>query len=170
MVGKYKKQIDELREGIESTLDAVAYGPPPERFKGPAPTDRGGWDFSSAIGESLLPHMVRIAHEKGARLVVVQHKVSRTALGSMSYAADTLVQAKYQGDLAIWLAERGAVLLDYTPSPQLRISHYIKPGGNDHLNERGRQVWSRMMGDDLRAVLEGRPAPRQRTGRALSPK
>ena len=167
--GKYKNSLDELRGSSEPVLDAIAYGLSDGATTGPIPADERGWDFGAAVDRSFLPHIVELAKAKGYRLVVAIHKVSRAAKGSSRYAADRAEQVKYRDDLAAWLTARGGVVLDYTETDAIRISHYKADGGDDHLNERGRKVWSRLLGDDLRALLEGRPARRHRLGRPPEP-
>lgn len=162
----YKRNIDALRDGPEPILDAIAYQRPAENYHGPAPYRRGPWNFGEAVDDSLLPHMLQWAHDRGVMLVIARHKASRSAKGSPRYVADTATHRLYREDLATYVTEHGAAFLDYTVAPALRGSHYRHEGNDDHLNEAGRKVWSRLLGRDLTAILEGRKAPNQQTGQA----
>ncbi|MBI2931224.1 MAG: hypothetical protein HYY16_06205 [Planctomycetes bacterium] len=119
------------------------------------------WDFHYMVGKSFLPHMIQAAKERGFTLVIARHKSRRYCSAS---TRETPLEKKYREDIAAYLTENGAVFLDYTLETQLKISHYAN---GDHLNQgEGRALWTRLMAEDIKAILAGKKAPHQLTGSA----
>ena len=51
------------------------------------------------------------------------------------------------------------MFLDYELEPALKIEHY---GNGSHLNRgEGRATWTRLLAEDVKALLAGQSAPRQ---------
>jgi hypothetical protein len=161
-----KKAIDELRNGDEKVLDELAYGVPAAGKE--VLQEMKNWNFKATAERSFLPHMIEAARKKGTTLVVVRHK-------SRNFAEDPnfqkpenkpyeAVMRQYRQDMAAYIAERGMVFLDYELEPKLKIEHY---GNGSHLNRgEGRAVWTRLLAEDLKCLLAGKPAPHQLTGSA----
>jgi hypothetical protein len=153
--GGNKGIIDELRNGPEPVLDKLAYGGPAlEKDAQGRPEYQ---DFHANVETSFLPHMIEVAKRKGFTLVVTRHK-SRVFAENLA-AANTPVVQKYRKDIAAYVSERGQVFLDYELEPALRIEHY---GNGSHLNRgEGRATFTRLLAEDVKALLTGRSAPHQ---------
>jgi len=166
--GAYSNAVNELAGEDRAVLDKLAFsdegeGRPVWRYaddqeaNSPAPPDSFYWDFNKAVEHSFLPYMIDIAKESGYQLVVVRHK-------ARVYAEDPTWEQpqhrKYGEDMAAYLASKDIVFLDYTYNPELKLEHY-KNG--DHLDRTlGRPIWTRLLGEDLKAILANKPAPNQR--------
>lgn len=161
VTGDSKTVIDELRNGEEKVLDALAYGVPPAGKE--ALTELRYWDFKANVEKSFLPSMIEAAKKKGTTLVVVRHKSREFAedpdfkvAARQPYAP---LMTQYRQDMAAYISERGMIFLDYELEPRIKIEHY---GNGSHLNRgAGRALWTELMAEDLNAVLAGKPAPHQ---------
>ncbi len=122
------------------------------------------WDFPKAVKTSILPLTIEAAGKNGFHLVIARHK-SRKDAETPDWA--TAEVKKYEEDLASYLHKNGAIFLDYSHRPELKKEHYSR---GDHLNEAGRVIWTRLMADDLRAILKGKIAPNQRLPRTVKPR
>jgi hypothetical protein len=153
--GAGKKAIDELRNGAEPVLDKIAYGGPAlEKEAQGRPEFQ---DFHANVETSFLPHMIDVAKRKGFTLVVTRHKSRDFAENPAG--ADTPVVQKYRKDIAAYVSARGQVFLDYELEPALKIEHY---GNGSHLNRgEGRATWTRLLAEDVKALLAGKSAPHQ---------
>lgn len=155
--GGNKKIIDELRSGDEPVLDKIAYGGP--ALEKEAQSRPEFQDFGANVESSFLPHMIEVAKRKGFKLVVTRHK-SRPFAENLA-EANTPVCQKYRKDIAAYITERGQVFLDYELEPALKIEHY---GNGSHLNRgEGRATFTRLLAEDIKALLAGRSAPHQLT-------
>jgi hypothetical protein len=153
--GGNKKIIDELRNGDEPVLDRLAYGVP--ALEKEAQSRPEFQDFKANVEKSFLPHMLDIAKRKGFTLVITRHK-SRQFAENLAEANTPVVQ-KYRKEIAAYVTERGQVFLDYELEPALKIEHY---GNGSHLNRgEGRATWTRLLAEDVKALLAGAPAPHQ---------
>jgi hypothetical protein len=61
-------------------------------------------------------------------------------------------EKEYRKSLWRYLRDNQVHLIDYTLNPEINVSHY---GGGDHLNDYGRKIWTRQMGSDLSAIMNG---------------
>ena len=153
--GASKKEIDALRNGDEPVLDRLAYGVP--ALEKEAQSRPEFQDFKANVEKSFLPHMLEIAKRKGFTLAVTRHK-SRSFAENLA-EANTPVAQKYRKEMAAYISERGQVFLDYELEPELKIEHY---GNGSHLNRgEGRATWTRLLAEDVKALLAGRSAPHQ---------
>jgi hypothetical protein len=161
VTGDSKNAIDELRNGDEKVLDALAYGVPPAGKE--ILSDLRYWDFKANVEKSFLPHMIEAAKKKGTTLVVVRHKSREFAedpefkvAARQPYAP---LMKQYRQDMADYIAGRGMVFLDFELEPKIKIEHY---GNGSHLNRgAGRALWTGLMSEDLAAILAGKTAPHQ---------
>ena len=110
-----------------------------------SPKDQSHFDFRLAVEKSFLPEMVRILREKDIDLVLVRVK-RRRDLNPNSRPAEL---ETYIEDLSEYLASRGAPFLDYTDETTLAPEHF---GEGDHLNEHGRDIFTRLLARDLRSL------------------
>ena len=153
--GGNKAIIDELRNGPEPTLDKLAYGGPALEKEAQARPEFQ--DFGTNVEASFLPHMIEVAKREGFTLVVTRHK-SRSFAENLTEANTPVVQ-KYRKDMAAYIHARGQVFLDYELEPALKIEHY---GNGSHLNRgEGRATWTRLLAEDVKALLAGKSAPHQ---------
>ena len=73
---------------------------------------------------------------------------------------DTASTEAYTRDMTRYLQKHDVHFLDYIHSADINIDCYAN---GDHLNEQGKQVWTRLMAEDLTALLAGTRARRERT-------
>jgi len=123
----------------------------------------GDQGFEQRVASSFVPHMIRVAGEAGIELVLARCK-SRVHAEDPGH--ETAAMRKCDHDLTAYLGRRGVHFLDYVHEPSLKPEHYAN---GDHLNEEGRRVWTPLVAGDLRAVLDGRRGPRERTAPGGSP-
>ena len=152
VTGKYGAKLKAILTDpeLKATVERVAYPSPPE--KGAPPQA-----FEEVVARSFVPHLIRVAREAGVRLVLARCKSRR-------YAEDpdhqTEAMRDYTRRLTAHLQENRVHFLDYVDVPDITAECYA---GGDHLNAKGKSVWTALMVEDLRALLAGRRAPRERT-------
>jgi hypothetical protein len=106
-------------------------------------------DFPSALRESFLPEMIRLADESGVRLVYARMKRRPDGAGGRP---DAEALDRYIGALRAYLAEHDVDLVDFTPDTRLRLEHYAV---GDHLDvERGRPVFLPILVQALAPYLD----------------
>ena len=104
---------------------------------------------------SLLTDRIQAAKDDGYKLVIVRHK-SRKFAEEPNWEPPQV--KKYGREMAAYLQRQGIVFLDYEHQPELTIKHYAN---GDHLNRAGKAIWTKLMAEDLKAILAGKRAPRQ---------
>jgi hypothetical protein len=109
------------------------------------PAVQAHFDFAAGLDKSFLPEMVGILREKDIDLVLVRVK-RRRDLRPDSRPAEL---ETYIEDLSGYLAAKGVPFLDYTNETSLAAEHF---GKGDHLNESGREVFTRLLAGDLRSL------------------
>ncbi len=160
----YERAVNRIAGEDRKLLDEIAFegkGAPKWEYRydgkeGP-PYDSYYWDFSRAVKTSFLPHMIEQARKGGYKLVILRYK-------SRKYAEDPGWEPpqvkKYGQDITRYLHENGVIFLDYVYRPELKVEHY---GKGDHLRKDiGRPIWTRLMADDLNAILTDKRAPNHR--------
>lgn len=113
------------------------------------------WQFPQAVRWSFLPHMIQCAKEGGYQLVIARHKSRQFAEKPDFYPPQ---MQKYREDMAYYLHANNVIFLDYERSPEIKGDMYAN---GDHLDSNGRDVWTDLMIEDLKALLAGKQAPRQ---------
>lgn len=103
------------------------------------------FDFEARVDVSFLPAMVGLMEERGVELVMCRIKRRRDLKPNSRPAA---LEA-YIRDLGAYLDARGVPLLDYTEEDSLVLDHF---GEGDHLNEHGREIFTRLVAEDLLAL------------------
>lgn len=107
----------------------------------------GRFDLEAVVGDSFLPEIVKLADDHGIELLMVRVKKRRDLKpGERSAALE-----KYNRDLEAWLSDRGIDLLDYSDRTELTEEHYAD---GDHLNEAGRELFTRLVAADYLACLQ----------------
>jgi len=114
-------------------------------------------NFDAQVAQSFVPEMVRVARETGITLVLARCK-SRTYAQRPDH--ETAAIKQYTDNLTRYLQANRVHFLDYVHEPAITIDCYAN---GDHLNEQGRGVWTPLMAEDLKAMLAGKRAPRERT-------
>lgn len=145
--GKYRKVIESLKGLDEKVLFELAYQNRNLNYKGPVDISLGSWDFKKIINKSFLPYMIRIARERKFQLVITRHKTRRYAENSTNETAE---QKKYTEDICEYLKNNKVIFLDYIRNSDIMLEHY---GGGDHLNKRGKEIWTRSLAKDLNKIL-----------------
>jgi len=87
-------------------------------------------DFSDALPNSFLSHIIKLANENNIQLAFVRLKRRRDAQGSKQ--SESL--KKYIADLKIYLKKNNVPLIDCTDIKQINESHYAD---GDHLTRHG---------------------------------
>ena len=151
VTGKYGEKLQKILTdpGLEGIVRQVAF--PEEQSGG----DSSG--FEAAVARSFVPHMVRVARETGVRLVLVRCKSRRYAEAPEH---QTQAMKDYTVQLTRYLQERGVYFLDYVDVPGIAPDCYAN---GDHLNDKGKRIWTALMVEDLKALLAGGRCPRERT-------
>ena len=122
-----------------------------------APGSEAAWDFAARLPGSFLPEMLRVADERGIRLLFVRAKRRR----DLAPGAEPPALRAYVADLEAWLAERGSPLVDFSRDPRLRPEHYAD---GDHLAPAGRAVFTEMLAEALLDLRSGGRRGRPRRG------
>ena len=152
VTGKYgtKLQATLTDPELKEIVQRVAFPSPAEAGAAP-PT------FEETVARSFVPHMIRIAREAGVGLVLARCK---SRLDAEDPDHQTEATRDYTHRLTDYLTENGVHFLDYVDVPDVTIDCYAN---GDHLNDQGKRIWTALMVEDLRALLAGRRAPRERT-------
>jgi len=95
-------------------------------------------NFERRLEKSFLPEILRIAEEAGIHLVFVRTKTWRYP----DLEDEPAALQRYHQDLAAYLEENGAVLIDFSHDPRLARQLY-KDG--IHMNADGREVFTRLL-------------------------
>ncbi len=90
--------------------------------------DPEGHEFPTAVGKSLLPHIVGLARSRGIRLLFYRVKHRPPSEGAT--VPDSPGLQAYLRDLGAWLAKNGALFIDEKEDNAVGISYY---GGDDHV-------------------------------------
>ncbi|MCC7118434.1 MAG: hypothetical protein IT310_07920 [Anaerolineales bacterium] len=101
-------------------------------------------DFADQVGKSYLPEMIRMAQENNIQLIFVRVKVKTNA--------DDPRVAAYVNDLADYLSQNHAILLDYGADARLTSDLFLDA---IHLNAKGREVFTPILAQDLKILLAG---------------
>ncbi len=100
------------------------------------------FDFGARLETSFLPAMVDVLEEHGIELVVLRVKRRRDLKANSRPAA----LETYVRDLRDYLDTRGVTFLDYSDEDALAADKF---GEGDHLNETGREVFTRLVAEDM---------------------
>ena len=151
VTGRYGEKLKRILTDpeLERIVNRLAY--PKEQV--PVPPA----DFDGLVARSFVPEMARVAREAGIILVLARCK-SRTYAERPKYESAAMKQ--YTDDLTRYLQANRVHFLDYVHEPTITTDCYAN---GDHLNEQGRRVWTPLMAEDLKAILAGKRAPRERT-------
>ncbi len=103
--------------------------------------------FPWQVNRSYLPEYVRLSHENGIRLVLVETKT----LGGTGGATTDLLLRLYERDLRAWLARNDVPLLSYAGDERLPPALFRDP---IHLNAGGREVFTGILAADLAALQQ----------------
>lgn len=114
-----------------------------------AVSDVSAYDFAARVPHSFLPEMIRVAQERGIRLVFV--RAPRRRRPDLQEAP---ALAAYLADLDRYLGERGIPLLDLSGDPRLAPEHFAD---GDHLGPSGRTLFTEMLADALETFLQEGP-------------
>jgi len=163
VTGDYGKKLQEALTDPElrTIVERLAY----PRQATPAPDCREGGqadatrntEFAGLVPNSFLPEMIRVAKEAGVRLVLVRCK---SRLDAEQPGHELPAMKEYTLDLARYLQEHDVHFLDYVHEPGIGVDCYAN---GDHLNEKGKRIWTRLMAEDLAALLAGTRAPPRTT-------
>lgn len=134
---------------LKATVERLAY---PEATGGATPAT-----FAGAVEHSFVPEMIRVSREAGVQLVLVRCK-SRSYAQNPTHETDDA--RRYTEEFTAYLQTHNVHFLDYVDVPDIGLDCFAN---GDHLNEEGRAVWTRLMAEDLNALLAGQRAPRERT-------
>jgi hypothetical protein len=104
-------------------------------------------DFAAQVDRSFLPEIIRLCNENGIHLVVVRLK----AYSRMSGDIDSASVRAYISDLGDYLAANDVPFLDFGTEPRLERALY---GDALHLNEEGREIFTRLLAEALEPVLQ----------------
>ena len=107
------------------------------------------FDFATRCEKSFLPAIVDLLAAHEIELVMVRLKRRGNLQPAAAGNDESVALAAYTRDLAAYLSERGVAWLDYTQEPSLTAEHF---GEGDHLNEEGREVFTRLVAADLPAA------------------
>ncbi len=102
-------------------------------------------DFDRQLERSFLPEMVRMTRENGTQLIFIRTK-------TMFYPDEDSEPPElktYMNKLAAYLEANGVILLDYGQDERLKEEFFYDPL---HLNEEGREVFTALIVDALRAL------------------
>ena len=151
VTGKYGEKLKRILTDpeLERIVNRLAYP------KDQAPASSA--DFDARVARSFVPEMVRAAREAGVILVHARCK-SRAYAQRPNY--ETAAMKQYAENLTQYLQANRVHFLDYVHEPVITIDCYAN---GDHLSEQGRRVWTPLMAEDLKAILAGNRAPRERT-------
>ena len=94
----------------------------------------------------MLPHIIEIVQQNEVELIFVRIRKRCYADGKEQPAN----LGKYMSDLENYLSEKNIKLLDYTDFSALKPSHYVD---GDHLTEKGRAIFTKQIGKDLKKEL-----------------
>lgn len=152
VTGKYGTKLDAILTDpeLKRTVERIARPSPAEKDAPPQA-------FEEVVARSFVPHMIRVAREADVRLVLARCRGRRSAEDPDHH---TEAMEDYTRRLADYLTENRVHFLDYVDLPDITADCYA---GGDHLNDKGKRVWTALMIEDLRALLAGRRAPRERT-------
>lgn len=101
-------------------------------------------DFDHTVDESFLPEIIRLCRENDIRLVLVRARTLR-------FDSEPPGLQTYIKDLASYLDERGIPFLDFSRDERLTPAHFADVL---HLNEAGRVVFTEMLAEALKPLLE----------------
>lgn len=102
-------------------------------------------NFDCQLNRSFLPEIVRLAREKGMRLVLIRAKTMRYP----TEESEPLALKIYMQKLSAYLAANDVVLLDFGQDPRLKPEYFYDPL---HLNEEGRLVFTALIVNALNAL------------------
>ncbi len=100
------------------------------------------FDFNSIVESSFLPAMLEMLEKQNIELVMARIKRRR----DLEPGGRSEILRIYAKDLDAYLASRGVTIWDYTDEEVLVPEYY---GEGDHLNEKGREVFTRLVAKDL---------------------
>lgn len=102
-------------------------------------------DFDRQLERSFLPEMVRMLRENGTQLILVRTKTMRFP----DEDSEPLALKTYINKLSAYLQTNGVILVDYGQDERLKEEYFYDPL---HLNEAGREVFTALIVDALRAL------------------
>jgi len=106
-------------------------------------------DFSTEVGRSFLPEMIRIAQERGIRLVFVRLK---TLIYPM-LATQPPALREYISLLGAYLAQKDAVLLDFGQDERIQPEYFFD---ELHFTAEGMGVFTHLLAEELQPILAER--------------
>lgn len=105
-------------------------------------------DFHAALELSFLPSMLDLLEEQGIETIMVRIK----RRGDLEPNSRSAALEEYIRQLSAYFASRNVGFLDYSGDENLLEEHF---GEGDHLNEQGREIFTRMFAEDLKALRAG---------------
>jgi len=110
-------------------------------------------DFRKQIDQSFLPPMIRLAQENGLILVLVHAKT----LQFSSNAAEPSELVRYLKSMEAYLAREDRVYyIDFAGDSRILDSYFYD---DLHFNAKGRQVFTRLLAEELRPILKAEGSP-----------
>jgi len=100
-------------------------------------------NFNYMINKSFLPYIIDLAKKKNKQLIFVRYKRRRDLIPNSEPENIKI----YMQDLKKYLTNNNLKLIDMTNDPRIKEEHF-KNG--DHLNEKGRLVFTRILYEELK--------------------
>jgi len=99
-------------------------------------------NFEQQVGESFLPDLIQLTHERGVQLILVNMRILRFVTpGSEPPALHT-----YKENMAAYLAANGVIYLDYSRESLLTRDYFSDPM---HMNAAGKVIFTDLFAEDL---------------------
>lgn len=105
------------------------------------------YDFYESMETSFLPFIVDIAEREKIHLIFVRYR----ARHYVEFPGNKDDMDVYFADMEQYLNEHGATLVDFSADLRLQLQHYAD---GDHLNRDGVIVFTEMLADALREIIE----------------
>lgn len=104
-------------------------------------------DLDKQVSRSFLPEIIRLAQERGIRLIFVRAPTNLFP----NPAAEPKGLEPYIRDLQTYLDERGIPLLDLAHTPQIRPEHFSDP---HHMTAEGKSIFTQVLAEALQPLFE----------------